>query len=316
MRAVYYEQWGGADVLTIGELPEPEPAAGEVVIRVRATSVNPIDWKIREGQFECVFDHEFPIIPGWDAAGEIAEVGDGVEGFAPGDRVYAYCRKAIAHDGTYADYIRMPAEAVAPMPQTLSFEQAAAVPLCALTSWQSLYEFGALKGGNVVLIHAGAGGVGSYAIQLAKYRGATVLTTASPKNFDYVYGLGADMAIDYNAGDWRGPVQVAYSRGIDMIFDCVGGRVANDSVALIKPGGALACLNEPADDDLVRDAGIRAMRIFAEPNGAQLGEIAGMIDAGSLRLPEIDIMDLDQAAEAMARSQAGHVRGKIVLKIA
>ena len=203
MRAVYYERFGGADVLTVGDLPDPQPGPGEVLIALQATSVNPIDWKIREGLFECVFDHRFPIVPGWDAAGTVAAVGTGVEGLSAGQAVYAYCRKPLAHAGTYAEYVTMSADAVAPAPASLTAGQAAAIPLCALTCWQSLVDFGQVQAGDTVLIHAGAGGVGSLAIQLAKHLGARVLTTASARNADYVTGLGADLVIDYTQEDYE-----------------------------------------------------------------------------------------------------------------
>lgn len=315
MRAVYYERFGGADVLTVGDLPDPEPGPGEVLIALQATSVNPIDWKIREGLFECVFDHRFPIVPGWDAAGTVAAVGAGVDGLAVGQAVYAYCRKPVAHEGTYAEYVTMPADAVAPAPASLTAEQAAAIPLCALTCWQSLVDFGQVQAGDSVLIHAGAGGVGSLGIQLAKHLGARVLTTASARNADYVTGLGADLVIDYTRQDYRATVRAAAPDGVDMILDGVGGAIPAESLELIRGGGGLACLNEPPDEAAAASRGIRTARIYAEPNGAQLGEIAKLIDAGALRPPAIDTLPLARAAEAMARSQTGHVRGKLVLHI-
>lgn len=316
MQAVFYEAFGGADVLKLGELARPEPAPGEVLIRIHATSVNPIDWKIRQGLFECVFDHAFPVIPGWDAAGEIAALGPGVDEFSIGDAVYAYCRKAVAHDGTYADYIAMPAAAVAPKPEGLSFQEAAAIPLCGLTAWQSLKAFAGLRPGQTVLIHAGAGGVGSLAIPIARHLGAKVLTTCSAQNRDYCAGLGADHVIDYRAGDYREAVRALAPDGLDMVFDCVGGAIPDESVDLIRPGGALACLNEAPDEAAAEARGIRASRIYAEPSGDGLRALTALVDAGVLRAPETRVFPLADARRAHELSEAGHVRGKLILTIA
>ncbi|HYN39160.1 MAG TPA: NADP-dependent oxidoreductase, partial [Rhodospirillales bacterium] len=161
MRVMVIDGFGGAERLHPAELPAPVPAAGEVLIRIVCAGVNPVDWKIREGWLQSLFPHQFPLIPGWDAAGTIAAVGDGVEGFAIGDRVWAYCRKPEVQWGTYAEYVTMPADAVAPMPGSLDFEEAAAIPLVGLTSWQALFDAAGLAAGQSVLIHAGAGGIGS-----------------------------------------------------------------------------------------------------------------------------------------------------------
>ena len=313
MRAVYYEAFGASDVLKLGELPTPKAGPGEVLIAIGAASINPIDWKIREGQFECVFDYEFPIIPGWDAAGEIAELGEGVTDFATGEKVYTYFRKPAVHDGTYAEYAAVPADSVARMPKDISVEAAAAVPICALTAWQSLVGFGDVKAGQKLLVHAGAGGVGSFTIPLAKHLGAEVFTTCSTANAEYCHTLGADHVIDYRSQDYRAVIHDLVPEGLDMVFDGVGGTIPTESLDLIRPGGAVVCLNEPPDEDRASAKDIRTLRIYAAPNGGELAEIAGLIEAGVFKLPPVHSFPLAEAAAAMDQSQAGHVRGKLVL---
>lgn len=316
MRAVYYEQFGGSDVLQVGDLPGPAPASGEVLIRINAASVNPVDWKIREGFFDGIFSHRFPIIPGWDAAGEVAGLGDGVSGLQAGDRVYAYCRKPVVHGGTYAEFVTVPADFVALAPANLDDVQASTIPLVGLTVWQSLFEFADLTAGQTVLIHAGAGGVGSLAVQLAAHAGARVYATASAANEAYVRELGAQRVIDYrkeNLGEVR---RSELTAGFDVVFDTVGGEVLTESYDLVKPGGALPALNDAPDEALCAERGIRALRVFSEPNGQHLGRLTSLIEAGALGPAQIESYPLEQAAFAMDRSQAGHVRGKLALTIA
>ena len=197
MKAIVIDAFGGPDRLRAAEVPTPKASAGEVVIELACTSVNPVDWKIREGMLSGLFPHTFPLILGWDAAGTVSDTGEAVNEFSVGDRVYAYCRKPTVQWGTYAEYVAVPASAVAAMPANLSFAEAAAIPLVGLTSWQVLFDAANLRAGQTVLIHAGAGGLGSIAIQLAKNAGATVFTTASAANHEYVRSLGADHVIDY-----------------------------------------------------------------------------------------------------------------------
>lgn len=315
MRAVIYDAWGGPERLRIGEKPIPEPGPGEIRLKVAAAGVNPIDWKIREGMFECIFDHEFPITPGWDGAGTVDAMGDGVTGWAQGDRTYFYCRKSLAHDGTFGEYIVIPADWVARPPDSLSDGEAACVPLCALTAYQTLIEFARIRPGDAVLVHAGAGGVGSFALPMAKLLGAKVYATASAANHDYCRARGADKVIDYTVEDYRDILRELEPDGLSLVFDTIGGAIPGESPALVRSGGALVCLNEAPDMAEAEKRGIRAVRLYSEPNGAQLSEIAGWIDRGSLPMPDIEIMELDDAAKAMNLSQAGHVRGKIALTL-
>ena len=195
MKAIRIHEFGGPEVLKLEEVPRPIPAAGEVLIKVFATSVNPVDWKIREGQRKEKFPVNFPLIPGWDVSGEIEEVGSDVKNFRKGDEVYS--RPDPTKNGTYAEYVVVKANQVALKPKSIDHEQAAAVPLAGLTAWQGLFDYGQLQQGQKVLIHAASGGVGTFAVQFAKWKGAYVIGTTSAENIDFVKQLGADEVIDY-----------------------------------------------------------------------------------------------------------------------
>ncbi|GAB4137686.1 MAG: NADP-dependent oxidoreductase [Sphingomonadales bacterium] len=315
MRAIFYERFGGPEVLRFGYLPTPAAGPGEVLIRVRAAGVNPIDWKLCEGFAEGMFPYQFPIVPGWEAAGEIASLGADAVGFEIGDPVFTYCRRPVVQWGSYADFVPVAAQGVAPKPERLTMVEAAAVPLTALTAWQALAEHMRLQQGQTVLIHAGAGGVGSFAIPIAKHLGARVLTTASAANADYVRALGADMAIDYRCEDWAATVRQHYPDGIDAVLDSLGGAASLQSLALIRRDGVIVCLNEPVEEDVAASHGVRCHRLFVTPDGASLRRIAGLIDTGALPLPPVQVMPLAEAAQAFALSKAGHVRGKLVLDL-
>ena len=315
MRAVYYEQFGDAGVLKIGDQPTPEPGDGEVLIRVRAASVNPVDWKIREGFLKDFFPHHCPIIPGWDVAGEIAALGAGVSGFGVGDPVYAYARKPVVQAGTYAEYVTVAADVVAPIPTNMDMVQASTIPLAGLTVWQSLFDFAGIKTGDTVLVHAAAGGVGSLAVQLAAHAGATVYGTASSANADYVKGLGAARVIDYRSEDVVDVAHAEVPDGFDIVFDTVGGETLAASYGLVRPGGALPTLNDPPDETACAARNIRALRVFSEPNGDHLRQLTSLVEAGALKPAQIETYPLTEAATAMNTSQSGHTRGKIVLAV-
>jgi NADPH2:quinone reductase len=238
-----------------------------------------------------------------------------VTAFRGGDKVYAYCRKPKVQHGTYAEYVAMAADAVAPMPTTLDFAAASTIPLTGLTAWQSLFDTGRLSAGQKVLVHAGAGGVGSLAIQFAKSVGATVYTTARGRNHAYVKELGADAAIDYTRENFVDAVRALVPEGLDLVFDTVGEHVQRESYKTLKRGGMLVSIVNLPEPGEAERYGARTSFVFVSPNGGQLREIAALIDAGHVRPAEYEVVPLDRAAEAQERSQAGHVRGKIVLKI-
>jgi NADPH:quinone reductase len=316
MKAMIINGFGGADRLEVAEISTPKAEADEVLIRVIDAGVNPVDWKIREGMLAGLFPHRFPLILGWDMAGTVAETGTAVTGFRVGEKVYAYSRKPVVQWGTYAEYVTVPSSAVAPMPANLTFAQAAAIPLTALTSWQALFDAGRLEAGQSVLIHAGAGGTGGMAIQLARYTGATVFTTASAGNHEYVRSLGADHVIDYRRESFVEAVESISPQGVDLAYVTVGGDVLRHSYRVVRRGGALVSIVDAPDAEDARRVGVRATFVFVEPNGAQLREITRLIEASIVRPPEITEMSLEEAPRAQELSRAGHVRGKIVLKIA
>lgn len=316
MRAIVIDGFGGADRLRSAELPTPAPSSGEVLIRVACAGVNPVDWKIREGMLQTQFQHHFPLIPGWDAAGTVAALGEGVADFAINDRVWAYCRKPEVQWGCYAEFVTMPAEAVAMMPASFDFEQAAALPLVGLTSWQALFDTAGLREGQTVLIHAGAGGIGSLAVQLAKSAGATVIATASAGNHAYVGDLGADHVLDYTAEDFVAATRALFPDGVDVVYDTIGGDVLRRSYRVLRQGGFLVSIVDTPSADEAARVGVRQAFVFVAPNGDQLRQLAALVDAGRVRPPAITLMPLDEAADAQRLSRHGHVRGKIVLKVA
>jgi len=315
MRVIAFESFGGVEVLKKMDMPDPRPGPGEVRIRVAAAGVNPVDAKIRKGYLQSRIPHQFPLIPGWDAAGVIDEVGAGVSSLAKGDEVYAYCRKPVVQFGTYADYVVVPETSVARKPAKASMLEAAAIPLAALTAWQSLFDAAGLGAGQTVLIHAGAGGVGGYAIQLAKVRGAKVIATGSGRNHAYIKSLGADHVIDYTLEDFRIKVRQLCPGGVDVAYDTVGGDIQSKSADVIRKGGVLVSILAYENEESIKQRGIQTRYVFVSPNALQLSELAALYDSGKLRVKIASEWPLDRAAEAHRLIETGHTTGKIVLKI-
>jgi NADPH2:quinone reductase len=308
------DDFGGAERLRLADMPMPTPQDDEVLVQLAYTSVNPVDWKIREGLFKDLIPHQFPIILGWDAAGTVSAVGKAVSSFKAGDKVYGYCRKPIVQHGTYAEFVTVRATALAAMPDNISFAEGASIPLTGLTAWQALFDVAQLTSGETVLIHAGAGGVGSLAIQFAKQAGAKVYTTASAINHDYVKSLGANTAIDYKKENFIQVVKTAEPSGVDVVFDTVGDRVQQQSFEVLKPGGRLVSIVAPPPEDLLQKFQVKGDFVFVEPNGEQLRTIASLIAAGKVKPAMIEEMPLVEAALAQETSRGQHVCGKIVLK--
>ena len=305
MKAVRVNQWGGSEAAVIEDIARPQPGQGEVLIRVKAASVNPVDWAIREGYLaEYV---SLPVTLGVDLAGDIEALGDGVEGFQVGDAVYA---AAGARGGGFAEYTALGAGQVARKPQSLNYVEAASVPHAALTAWQTLFDVAQLHAGQRVLIHAAAGGVGSFAVQFAKLKGATVIGTASSQNESFVRSLGAHEFINYTAVPFETVV-----RDVDVVLDTVGWDTLERSAQVLKPGGTLVCIVTPPPPDLAEKHAIQVKYYGAQPKGDQLAEIAQLIDAGQVKPHVSRIMQLEQVHEALRLSQERHVRGKLVLTI-
>lgn len=315
MKAVYFEEFGGPEKLKIGNLPIPTPGADEIKIKVHYTAVNPVDWKIRQGYLKDRIPHAFPLVPGWDVAGVVEEIGKNVTQFKKGDKVFAYCRKPVVQWGTYAEYFCFGAENFALIPSNISFAQAAAIPLAGLTAWQVLFDVAKIKKGETIFIPAGAGGVGSLAIQFCKQAGVHVITTASTNNHDYLKRLGADEIIDYHNQNVVQQIKTLAPNGVDVVFDILGGQSLKDSYQVLKRGGRLVSIVEPPSEQLDKQYGVHGYYHFVAPNGKQLQQIADLIQNGKVQPVNIQEMTLNQAAEAQSLNQERHVQGKIVLRV-
>lgn len=314
MKAAYYARFGGPELLNVGDLPMPEAGPGEVLVRVRAAGINSLDWKVREGLLKSR-PYAFPIIPGWEAAGEVVSCGDGVSGYTPGMRVMAFVKKPVFQWGACAEYITAPVTQIAPTPAHLDDTEAAGLPVAGLTAWQALVEFARLEAGQTVLVHAAAGGVGSWAVGIARQRGARVVGTARPENADYVRGLGAEAVLDYRSPDLKSRILEFAPEGADVVLDAVGGATLALSYDVVKPGGVLVGLVDEPDHDQCAHKDLSATRLLVRPDGAQMAELAALVAEGEIPLPEITILPLERIAEAHRLSEAGHVRGKLVLTI-
>ena len=308
MKAVRIHAYGGPDVLVYEDAPRPTPGAGEVLIKVYATSVNPFDCAVRAGYMSGYFNYPLPFIPGTDASGIIEEVGAGVSNFQPGDDVYS--RAGVTRDGAYAEYVVVSASDVAAKPTSLDHLHAAAIPHVLLTAWQALYELANLAKGQTVLIHGAAGGVGHMAVQLARLRGAKVIGTASA-NLKFLNEIGVDQAIDYATT----PFETVVS-DVDVVLDLVGGDTQQRSWAVLKPGGILLSTVQPPDEAMAAAHGVRQQYIVsAPPIGKVLTEVAALVDAGQLKVEVSEILPLQEVRQAHELIGAGHTRGKIVLEV-
>lgn len=313
MKAITLDKLGGK--LEVSEVETPDPKPNEVQVKISYTAVNPVDWKIREGWLKDLIPHNFPLILGWDAAGVVTAVGNEVKKFQIGDAVYAYCRKPEVQWGSYAEFICLDEEVVALKPKNLSFAQAASIPLVGLTAWQCLFDVGKLKKGERVLVHAGAGGVGSMAIQFAKQAGAFVFTTSSQTNHSYVQELGADCAIDYNKDNFISIIKLKTGKGVDLALDFVGGKTLDETVKAVKPGGRVVSIVQKLDPVVADEHEIQAGYVFVRPNGKQLGEITKLIEEHKVHPPNIEEMNILDVELAHEKIRKGHTRGKIVLKV-
>jgi NADPH:quinone reductase-like Zn-dependent oxidoreductase len=313
MKAIAIHEFGGRDKLQLMDLPLPEMKEHEILVKVRAAGINPVDWKIREGYLKDLFTHEFPVILGWDAAGVVEGVGNGVTRFKQGDEIFAYCRKPIVRGGAYAEYIALEEAHAADKPENITFEEAASIPLAALTAYQSIFDAAKLQPEETILIHAAAGGVGGFGVQLAKDHGAVVWATASGRNKKYVQDLGASQVVDYTQVNFGDAVLSRYPDGVDVVFDCVGGEVLHKSAEVIKEGGRLITIvDDPTG--LARND-IHKEFVFVAPNTAQLSDLARMVEQGRLKthLSQVFSFGLEEARKAHELSESMHTQGKMVL---
>ncbi len=307
MKAIRIHSYGGPEVLAYEEAPRPTPGAGEVMVEVCAAGVNPVDWKIREGLLKDRLQYTFPFIPGWDLSGIVEEIGPEVTRFKPGDAVFS--SQGLSRDGAYSEFAVVDASLIAQKPRSIDHVTAAGIPLAAMTAWQALFEGAQLKRGQRVLIHAGSGGVGSFAVQFAKWKGAHVLATCSTANADFVKGLGADEVIDYRQTDFT------HMRHVDAVLDTLGGEVQDRSWKVIKPFGVLVSTVSQPSVETAESLNIRHAFVHLKPDGALLAGIAKLVDAGKIKSPVETVLPLAEARQAQELSQSGHARGKIVLKI-
>ena len=332
MRAFIQDSYGRNKPLRLGAMPAPALGDYDVLVEVHAASVNPLDSKIRDGEFKLILPYRLPFVPGNDMAGVVVRVGAMVRGFKPGDEVYA--RPDKDRIGTFAELIAMNEADVAMKPKNLTMEEAASIPLVALTAWQALVEIGKLKKGQKVLIHAGSGGVGTVAIQLAKHLGATVATTTSGANADLVKDLGADIVVDYRKDDFETILD-----GYDVVLNSLGKDTLEKSLSVLKPGGKLISISGPPDAEFAKANGSswllqQIMRIlsfgirrkskhrrvsysflFMCSSGEQLSKITALIECGVIR-PVIDrVFQFEATNEALAYVETGRSKGKVVVKV-
>jgi len=306
MKAVRIHGYGGPEVLIYEDAPRPVPGAGEVLVRVHAASVNPIDWKIRAGYLKDYIPYTFPVILGWDVSGIVEAVGPGVTSFKKGDEVYAMGN--VQRNGAYAEYMVIEASLCAAKPKTLGHAHAAAVPLAGLTAWHGLFESAELKPGQRILIIGAAGGVGTFAVQLAKWKGAYVIGTSSTQNTDLVLSLGADEAVDYTAGSIDNKV-----KDVDIVFDLVGGEAQDQSWKTLKKGGLMmTTVGQPAPERASAQ-GVVAKAVQNRPDAFVLKEIARLIEGNKIKVTLEAQVPLAESRRAHEISQGGHARGKIVL---
>jgi NADPH:quinone reductase-like Zn-dependent oxidoreductase len=305
MRAIRMHEFGGPNVLIEETVPRPVPGPGHVLVRVRAIGVNPYEWKLRKGMFPSGVT--LPLTPGSEIAGTIETLAGGVSGFRAGEDVFA----ATGSTGAYAEYVAVKSTVLAPKPQSLDYIQAASAPVGTMTAWQALFDHGKLQPGQTVLIHGASGTVGLFAVQLAKWKGATVIATASAKNADFVRSRGADTVVAYDQAQFE---DVAHY--VDLVVDPIGGETQRRSFGVLKSGGILVALTQPPSPDLARRYGVHPEMMSMQPSGALLATIGTLFDEGVLRASVAEVLPLTDAGRAQDDSE--HNRpgpGKIVLRV-
>ena len=307
MKAIIINTYGNEDVLKYVDVNRPEPKADEVLVKVHAAAVNPADWKIRDGMGKQ-FGFTLPLILGGDIAGTVEAVGDEVKSFKQGDAVYGITVSSLS--GGYAEYAVAKVDAIAPKPESINFQEAAAIPIGALTAWQAIFDLANLSSGQRILITGASGGVGSMAVQLAKAKGAIVIGTASGKNEQFVLDLGADEFVDYTAQPFESVV-----KDMDVVFDTVGNDTQERAFQTLKKGGFLVSSVQIPSAEKARELGVEAARVFCQPSAQQLTEINQLIEEGKVKIHIETVLPLTEVKKAHQLSQGGRTRGKIVLQV-
>ena len=308
MKAVRIHQYGGVSSLQFEDAPMPICASNEIIIKVIGSSVNPVDWKIRQGQLQAMIKYEMPFIPGWDVAGIVHYTGALAARFKVGDAVYS--RPDIARNGSYAEFIVVRESEVALKPKTISFIEAAVLPLAGITAFEALITVGEIAPGQRVLIHAAAGGVGSLAVQIAKAKGAYVIATGSRKNQDLIESLGADEFFDYKTQSLKDSV-----KNINLVFDTMGGKTQQESWQVMTPNGMLVSIAEDPEEDVKQWPNLRGAFLFIKPNATVLKQLAQMVDEGLVRPVIGSEFSLKDIQQAHTLSETGHALGKIALYV-
>jgi len=313
MKAAYYNEYGELDNIKTGDLDKPEPGEGEVLVRIKAAGVNPVDAFATQGMLKDAIPSEFPAIPGWDVAGVVEERGHSARRFNEGDEVYAYARRPVIKHGTFAEYISLPESYLAKRPQKISMEEAGGIPLVGLTAYQSIFDAGKMKEGQTLLILGASGGVGTLAIQLAKAHGIKVIGVASKKNHDYMKELGADVTIDYKDNHVGKAVASIEPDGVDMIFHCSRGDTLDQvmETGVLKENGHLISITN-SNPDISDD--INFQYVFVEPNSTQLQHMQELADEGKIKVHVSKTYSLEEAGQALKDVQTLHTRGKLVIK--
>jgi NADPH:quinone reductase-like Zn-dependent oxidoreductase len=309
MKAIVVHEYGGPEVLKYEAVARPEPKEDQILVRVIAAGVNPVDEAVRSQKFAQFFHIKLPAIPGYDIAGVVEKTGAKITKFKTGDPVYAYIN--LKDGGGYAEYAVATEVEAAPKPQSLNYVEAAAVPLVAETAWQALIDTAKLSAGQTVLIHGGSGGVGTFAVQIAKARGAKVIATASTANQDLLKQLGADVAIDYTKAKFED-----VAKDVDVVLDSVGKDTLARSYGVVKKGGFIASLVARPDPTELEKHGIHGASLSVEPNSRELAEIGKLIDEKKIKVIVSQTFPLSEAIKAQEQVATGHTRGKIVLKVA
>ena len=309
-QAAFYTEFGGIDKIQVGPLDLPAVGEGEVLLRVKAAGINPVDYLIREGHLNGMLPAAFPVVPGWDAAGIVEAVGPGVSRLAVDDEVYGYLRRPTVQHGTFAQHLVVPEGYLAARPKNLKWEEAGGIPLAGLTAYQSLFTAGHLTAGQTVLILGASGGVGTFAIQLAKHKGATVVAVASAKNAAFMKDLGADFTVDYAQGNVAEAVRALVPAGVDLIFDCIDGETLPQALPVLKPAGKLVSI---LNNGKGLDSSINFEYVFVSPSVPHLDQLREIAEAGHLRVPIAATFALADVQQAFTQIETHHTTGKVVV---